>query len=180
MTKGRAPQYIRDRRSQRSPAPQSPPKRWWKVPLEIFLGFCAVVSLLAAGVTFLPKLSVDTSGSLRSRDPMGTVFYISNDGLLPLYDITVDCGIYDVQAPRITFHGNFAVRFPDSHADVLHPGHKMTTPCAHAVNVQATSARIAIIVDYRPPWVWWHRREQFPLEAERSEDGTWIWKNIPR
>ncbi len=180
MTKTRAPQYIRNRRSKPSQPLQPSTKRWWKIPLEIFLGVCSVVSLVAAGVTFLPKLSVDISGSLRSRDPMGTVFAVSNDGVLSIYDITVDCGVNDVRAPNVTIQGNIAFRFPQSHATVLSPGHKMTTPCANAVVIQSTSAKITIIVDYRPPLVWWHRTEQFPLEAERSEGGTWIWKNIPR
>lgn len=180
MTKGKVPKYIRDRRSQRSPALQPPTKKWWKIPLEVFLGVCTVLSLLAGVVSFLPKLSVDISGSLRSQEAMGTVFYLSNDGVITVRDVTAACRADDIRTERGQSVSNIGFLNPDSFADKLSPGHKMTLPCARVNITGVTTARMTIDVSYKPAWAWWYRHERFPLEAERTQDGTWIWKSIPR
>jgi len=116
------------------------------------------VALLA----FLPKLSVDVSGSLRPRDPGGTVFVIPNDGVL---------------LKGATF------RFPvGSAAERLESGKKMTAPCQRAVEVTSSSAlrsTMTIIVDYKPIKWWFSRKQEFHFEAAKSQDGTWIWTHVP-
>jgi hypothetical protein len=41
-------------------------------------------------------------------------------------------------------------------------------------------AQMFFVVTYRPKGVWWHKSEKFPMEATRTENGTWIWKSILR
>jgi hypothetical protein len=181
MPKPKAPKDIRDRRAQRSPALLPTTKTWWKVPLEIILGSCTVFSLLVGiGVVFLSKLSVEASGSLRSSDPMGTVFHVSNDGVLPLYDLVVTCGAKDIESGSRNVK-NIGFLRPQSSAAILSPGHKMDAACAHTVVSTSTSkAELTIVVNYRRPLTWWSTTDEFPLEAERSADGAWIWSNVAR
>jgi hypothetical protein len=112
---------------------------------------------------------------------MGTVFSLSNDGLLPIHDIETTCGVDEV---RNQFGGGVSgtgCTFPESHADILSPGQKMALPCARAVLMTSTaSAHITILATYRPDFVWWHRTITFPMEAEKADDGTWLWKRLPQ
>jgi len=37
-----------------------------------------------------------------------------------------------------------------------------------------------IVVSFRPGGLWWHKSEKFPMRTEKTENGTWIWKSIPK
>ena len=185
MGKRKPPRHTRNKEPQPGmPSLQSTPKKPLVRTLEWTIG---VISLVLTVVGFvlnsLPKLSVDASGSLRPADPMGTVFNLSNDGLLPVHDLTVTCGIKKIQTQSGGGMENIGFQLPGSEAKILSPGHKMTLPCAHAVAVTtngAVKAEIIIFVDYRPDWLWWHKNAGFPLEVEETQNGQWIWKSIPQ
>ena len=110
---------------------------------------------------------------------MGTVFYLTNEGVIPVRDVTAVCKTDEIRTLAQQTISNIGFINPDSHSDILSPGHKMTLPCARVDVKGATTARLTIEVSYKPPWAWWHRNESFPLAAEQLQDGTWIWKNIP-
>lgn len=149
-----------------------------KLPLEILTIVATITSILA----LIPRLSIHTSGTIRQRDPMGTVFTIYNDGLLPIHDVDAICGIDSVLTAQGGGVSNIGLKMPESHANVLSPSNGMSLPCAHAMNMgeNAASAKIAIIVTYRPDWVPWHRRSTFPMQAGKADDGTWVWKALPQ
>jgi hypothetical protein len=159
---------------------------WWKTFLEYLAVFSAILGIVAFVLSNAPKLSVDVSGSLQPANPMSTVFYLSNDGLLPVHDVVVACGAPQLKAGKYEIESEQDARFlfPDSKAAKLSPGHKMTLPCAHLVGVadpaSITEAEITIIADYRPDWVPWHKTARFPWKAEKTENGSWIWKSVPR
>ncbi len=145
----------------------------------------AIVGVIGFVLSNTPKLSVDVSGSLVPANPMSTVFYLSNDGLLPIHDITATCGIESVGTPQNMMVEGFRVKLlPESLASILSPGHKMTLPCAHVVGFQNPPAEIVanitIYVDYRPDFVWWHKQMEFPMRAKRTASGNYLWKHIPR
>jgi hypothetical protein len=139
-----------------------------------------IVGAASAVISFLPKLSIEPSGTVRSQDPMGTVFQLGNDGPLPIWDIEALCYLEDVNTTTHNHFGGFGFENPNSHADKLSSGHKMTLPCMrwNLENV-AASAKMDVLVSYRPIWALWHRHEAFLLEAEKARDGTWVWKSIP-
>lgn len=138
-----------------------------------------LLGAVAGVLTLIPRLSVDVSGSLRSHDPMGTVFALSNDGLLPVHDINVVCGIESLRDTGGNGITGIGMVLPGSHSDILSPANKMTLPCAHAVEMTLVTAKITIVVTYRPDFVWWHRTAEYPMDAERADDGTWVWKRLP-
>jgi hypothetical protein len=181
MAKSKAPKHIQDRRKQPRRKKTKPTDRWWKLPLAVLGALSAVVGFVAAILTFLPKLSLDVSGSLRPHDPMGTVFYLSNDGVVAVHEVHVECRLVNLGLVNRTVILGPTFRFPGSDAPTLPPGHKLTTPCARAVQVGYPGARMArldVLATYKPPLVWWHRTDIFPLKAEKSDDGTWIWDHI--
>jgi hypothetical protein len=154
--------------------PQSRIPKLIKIPLEIL----AIVAAVASALTFIPKISIHSAGYVRKNDPMGAVFAISNDGILPIHDIRTVC--YVDNAFDLSNNGLSEIGFvmPEFHAARLSPSKQMTMSCSRAVNMNrvAKMAQIVIFVEYRPDFVPWKRTESFPMEAQKADDGTWIWK----
>jgi len=137
----------------------------------------------------LPKLSMDVGGSSRPNDLLATMFSLSNEGSLPLYDVKAVCEVMhlDIPPPRNRHLGPTTVYLAEFRAETLFPGHTMTIPCARAIaskldNMEAPEiqAEMFIVVTYRPKWLLWHKSEKFPMKTEKTDNGTWIWKSIPR
>jgi hypothetical protein len=135
-------------------------------------------------LTNLPKLSADVSGPLSSNDA-GAIFNLNNKGLLPVYDVRAGCEVMRVDTP--SSGEPTTVYFPESRVEILSPGRQMTVPCERAIATKENNmetreihAEMFFVVTYRPKGVWWHKSEKFPMEARRTENGTWIWKSIPR
>jgi hypothetical protein len=183
MGKRKPPKHIQAKTTQ-SGLREEPSKKekWWKLPLEILGGISVIVTILGFVLTALPKLSIDLSGSLQPQDPMATLFYLSNDGILPIHDIEASCYIGDVEYGKWKVEG-FNIHRPGSlgtHAEILSPGHKMSLPCERIFAMPegtATKAELSVFVDYRPDWTWWHKQTQFPLVAEKTAEGAWVWKH---
>ena len=174
---GKLPWHKEDINTRESSQPSR--KHWIKIlewPVAIF---GILISIGFGLVSNAPKLSVDVSGSLQSASPMATVFYLSNEGLLPVHSVVVTCDV--VKATGVNGIGFI---LEDSLAEKLSPGHKMTLPCAHAVAYEnptdATEAEMTIKVDYRPDWLWYSKTDRFPWKAEKTTNGSWIWHSIPR
>ena len=150
----------------------------------------AVLILIVAGflLTNLPKLSMDVSGSLRPNDLMTTMFSLSNEGPLPVYDVKAVCEVIRLDIPSRDRHlGPTRAYPPESSAEILCPAHKMTIACGRAIaskldNMETPEidAEMFIVVSYRPKWLLWHKLEKFPMKTEKTNNGTWIWKSIPR
>lgn len=187
MAKPRVPRHIRDRERQlQLQAIRTTPVRSHKVLLEVLGGIATLLTILAFYLSYIvPKLSVDISGSSQAANPLATVFYLSNDGALPIHSIVAACGAIQLTAGNFNWESAPDARFisSDSKAEILSPGHKMSLPCNHMIGVintaTITKAEITIIVVYRPDWVPWHKTGRFPWKAEKAETG-WIWKSIPR
>jgi hypothetical protein len=171
---------------------QQPTPRKWLIRTVEWIAGIVCVALIVAGfvLTNLPKLSVNVSGSSHPNDLMGTVFSVSNEGFFPVYDVNVGCEVMrvDIPPPRNTHVvGPTTVYFPESRAENLSPGHKMTVPCGRAIGIQLANAEVReihaemfIVVTYRPKWLRSYKSEKFPMATEKTENGTWRWKSIPR
>jgi hypothetical protein len=171
--------------------PQATPGRQLLQTLKWVVGAVCVTLIVAEFVlTNLPKLSADVSGPLRPNDPMGAMFNLSNEGLLPVYNVKAGCKVMRVDLPPSRsrdFVEPTTVYFPESRAEILSPGRKMTVPCGRAIAIKSDHmealeihAEMFFVVTYRPKWVWWHKSENFPMEMKKAENGMWVWKSIPR
>jgi hypothetical protein len=192
MAKPKAPKRIRDRERQENMRATPPtPAQSHKLLLEIIGAISALLTIAGFVLNYAPKLSVDVSGSLRAADPMGTVFYLSNDGVLPIHTIEVGCRMDRVGNDQSGIKGPVTINMvgQGALAAILSPGHKMTAPCAHAVANTAEPpyalpqdfvAQMTIVVDFRPDWLSWRKHIEFPMRAERRDNGEWVWKYIPQ
>jgi hypothetical protein len=132
---------------------------------------------------------MDVSGSSRPNDLMATMFSLSNEGSLPVYDVKAVCEVMrlDIPPPGNRHMAPTTVYSPESRAEMLFPGHKMTIPCGRAIagkldNLEAPEiqAEMFIVVIYRPKWLLWCKSEKFRVKTQKTDNGTWVWKSIPR
>ena len=93
----------------------------------------------------------------------------------------------DLPPPGNRRLGPTTVYLSESSAGTLFPGHKMTIPCGRAIaskldgmETPEIQAEMFIVVTYRPKGLLWHKTEKFPMKTEKTDNGKWIWKNIPR
>jgi hypothetical protein len=171
-----------------SPAPPPPaPQKGLIKTVEWAVGILASVLTIAGFVlSNAPKLSVDASESVASFSPMGTIFYLSNEGLLPIHNVVVSCANLRIDGENLQILGpwEFTNVPPEAKADVLSPGHRMSLPYAPAFGFTAINnfkgAQVTIIVRYRPAYLWWRKTEAFPFRAVRTVNGGWIWKSVPQ
>lgn len=187
LTDESKPEHRTPNTELQSPTPKNESKfvRSHRRLLEVLGGFATILTLAGFYLSYLaPKLSVDATGSLQSSSPMGTLFYLSNDGALPIHEVVVTCGNIHIDGEGFKVLG-FGLEYnapPQARADILSPGHKMTLPYAPAFGFSAVSnlkgARLVIRAHYRPAYVPWHKTETFPFEAIRTTNGTWIWRSI--
>jgi serine/threonine protein kinase len=174
-----------------APPPQPTPKKLSVQTLKRLVGLACLALIVAQFVlTNLPKLSADVSDPIGPNDLMGAMFNLDNRGLLPVYDVKAGCKVMRVDTPAArntdSVEGT-TVYFPESSAEILSPGQRMTVPCGRAIAVKPENretaeihAEMFFVVTYRPKWVWWHKSEKFPMETTKTDSGMLIWKSIPR
>jgi len=183
---GKRKQPKRESSTKPKVPPPTPQKRLIKT-VEWAVGILASVLTIAEFVlSNSPKLSVDASESVASFSPMGTIFYLSNEGMLPIHNVAVSCANLRIDGENLQVLGpwEFTNVPPEAKADVLSPGHRMSLPYAPAFGFTAINnfkgAQLTIIVRYRPAGVWWRKTEMFPFRAVRTVSGNWIWKSVPQ
>ena len=179
-----------DQNESAPPPPPTPGKRFTRTLKWVVGVACVLLIVTEFSLTSLPKLSADVSGSSRPNDLMGAMFHLSNKGLLPVYDVKAGCKVMRVDTPLAGSTNpveGTTVYFPESMAEILSPGQRITVPCGRAISIQQDNAKtpeihaqMFFVVTYRPKWVWWHKTENFPMETTKTENGMWIWKSIPR
>jgi hypothetical protein len=155
--------------------------RRWLLRASKSVGIVAIL-LTCAGFVLneLPKLSVGSSDSPERNDPMAAVFYLSNDGKLPLYGVSFACALNNLG--ELT--DNVVTDLGHLNAVSLRPGEKLAMSCPDAVQVDRTAATaratITLLVTYRPAWTPWNKHACFPMEARTNAWGEWVWKNLPQ
>jgi hypothetical protein len=150
-------------------------------------------SAILGGATLLgylvlvPRLSVSPSSSLRSSDPMGTVFLLSNDGQLPVHDLKLATYINKIECcnGNGAFHwGNAEMVKPSENPDILLPSHKVPFPIK-LLKLEGggpdLSVEITFNVEFRPDFYpaflpSWH--ESFHYATEHDDKGEYVW--IPK
>jgi hypothetical protein len=179
MPKSKPPRDIRDRRK-RPPRPRGTQKTGLtKRICKLFVALGTIASILALAA-FLPHLTVASAESLRPDDPMGTIFTLSNDGILWINDVTVGCVMDDLETNTGGLSG--MTIYPEQHhADMLNAGKRMDIPCRSAMRMLSPSkAEMSLSVTYRPAFGLWHKRDSFPFRAEKAVDGKWVWAPVNR
>jgi hypothetical protein len=155
--------------------PTQPPPRtrwWWLRILDKTLRdawfYVAAASLVVNIIyTFRPQIIVQATSPITEQKPISTLFALTNNGAMTLYDVQIRCDVWDGD----TFRGSFS-RIPvtstpsapiSGSIDIveLAPTDVATRDCGFASNgtvlenMHYESMRIDIIITY--DWLWGYR-----------------------
>src|SRR5437016_6300024 len=98
MARSKPPKDIRNRRNRERPNRRGKKRGLLKTLFEKIVYWFGAIASIVGVLAFIPRLSVEASGSIRSRDPMGTVLVLSNHGMLPIHDVVAICRIDDLES----------------------------------------------------------------------------------
>ena len=138
----------------------------------------ALVVAVPALNGYLIRISVAPYSTVRSHEPMGTVFNVTNNGIFDLHSVTQSCDLMDIEDMRSNqFFQN--VRLEPSNYELrdLPAGATKSLPCEYTAAGFHGGGSIAIVITFSTsPLQWYRRSKTFPFYAERADDGTWVWK----
>jgi hypothetical protein len=74
----------------------------------------------------------------------------------------------------------FILGSPLQNFEVLPAGETVQLSCERLAQTSPTMhAEIAITIHYRPSFWFGTKGRAYPFEAERTDEGTWVWKGLP-
>ena len=149
---------------------------------KILGGALTLVSVLLTALSYVPKPTVASSAALNPADPLSTPFVISNNGSLPMHDVSFRCVIRNLESES---HGRFVAPAGAIPTDfvirTMHSGESATVGCPFQwmkLTTPLAAGDIEIVVVYRPDWWPWRREKPFRFATARYSDGTLHW--LPR
>lgn len=147
----------------------------WK-HLGARLGFLfAVLTAFATFFVFWPWLSLDKSGTLDSSNPLRTLFFVQNEGFLPITHLGDMC-LITAKGPTVEIRSP-----PVEQTDLTHYlpyKHKQNLYCERVINIgdaALDSASMVIEVRYSVLFIPIHRPQTFKLEGAKTAQNTWEW-----
>jgi len=155
-------------------------KTFFSYMWKIFAGFAVI---LGVSVALYPKVSVEPDSYLDPKNPLKTLFRITNDGFLPLYNVKILSAINEVKSngeQRMTGDTDYKSRFfnPIHVADKISYGESDTAYCAlGGLNIpySVDYADMAIIVEFSPPILtFWRMERTFPFTTQKNVSGDVI------
>jgi hypothetical protein len=148
---------------------------WKRIPKGVYAAICGLAVLVGLLVLY-PWLSLEQGERLRPMDPFGIVLNVSNDGYIPMTDVSVVCAFDMVDEMGNTFT-DVSGRFGHV-AKSLPFRHRLSLPCFKAVSLEGVRPRqvkLKAIVSYDI----WHfpfrRTQEFILKGEPDSRGEWHW-----
>lgn len=152
-------------------------QKGWKSVFYIL----GVLAALSGALSFLPKISVTSSGPLDSLNPFSAPFIISNDGILPIYSVNIHIyprNVRDASGAEVILKQGIKSSNPP--IPIMAPGEKVTLglPFPFIFQAPLISADIEYVVIYRPDWIFWHQCKQFRFGLTKNSSGSYIW--LPR
>jgi hypothetical protein len=149
-------------------------RKWWGVITTCLTLVVALPTLYG----YLIRISVAPYSTIRSHEPMGTVFNVTNNGVFDLHNVTESCNLIDVTDLRShQFFRNVRL-VPSNYAlRNLPAGATKSLSCEHTVAGFHGEASIAIVITFSAsPLPWYRRSETFPFYSEQADEGIWVWK----
>ena len=149
-------------------------RRWWGV-LTFCFGLIVAVPTLYGYIT---RISVEPYSTVRSHEPLGTVFNLKNNGVFDLHNVKQTCVVVkqsyegvDILNTQIKPDKPNALGLGD-----LPAGDTKSLSCEHSVVGASTEASIKIIITYTSRPLWSQHTKTFQFQSVQADDGTWVWK----
>jgi hypothetical protein len=137
-----------------------------------------VVVAIPTLYSYATRITVTPGQSIRSHEPMGTIFNVTNNGVFTVYRVTHACRLDRVDRSLTDPYG---ISGPEIHYTFslgdLPPGATKSLSCENVVAGARGYAAITIIIFYaRWPMTHHELSESFSFKSVRADDGTWVWK----
>ena len=151
--------------------------------LSVVIG---IPGILAALVYFVPRLTVTVSDPVDANDPLSSSVTVTNTGVIPLQHV-IPGFCFDKITTRMLPQNKPRSLLGDCHKQTIyirewHPhdlglDESFTFSLNQFLGSQPTlvSAQIAIVVQYRLPWIHLNREKRSPLFAKRQTNGNFYW-----
>lgn len=136
----------------------SKPEHWLEKFSKYFLGVgSAVVSVLGFAVllcSLYPTISIEVGPQLDEDDSLSVPFVLTNEGMLPLFSVSIECKFERVDFQTHIFFKNVTA-VPRHTKPSLAPRERMTGPCHEPFrsNVPINRGSLTIIVNHYP-FIW--------------------------
>jgi hypothetical protein len=155
----------------------------WKFWTATALGSLGLlIGIPALWLTIADRPTVSLGRQPDPNDPMSTQIIMTNDGVLPILNVSFDVFI----KRAVTAHG--LARFNDLRgpnyevpSGILEPGEPKTTEMAKVfTSSDYRELDAALIAHFTPEWApFWHRMRAFRFTIVRHTDGTAELQQIP-
>jgi hypothetical protein len=135
----------------------------------------AILTAFSTVQSFFTRLNISQNGTVRSHDAMGTVFNLTNNGILPVFDVEPICHVDITSARGQPILSNLGIGMRP--LGYLGSGETKSLECHHAASNFDTDTSMTIVINYRTLLWFWTGTKMFPVKAEKTDDGTWVWKS---
>jgi len=184
----RAPKMAKPKRAERETGRGRGGTGLWSKGAKLVSAAVAMIGLIAALLTFLPRVTATVSDPVDPNDPFSSSVTITNTGYLPLDSVTAAWALGEIKflnpggrpITDIGDEANEVVRRDTWASHDLGPDDRFTISLNEAFRGNRTtlvSAEIAIVVVYELPLPLIHirRAKRFPILAKRASNGNFYW-----
>lgn len=191
MVRTKPPKDILDRRKEEPPKPPhqaelgTSARTISRISKWLVGGITLVATslgIVTAYLSLIPRLSASPTQSLDLNNPFSALFIMSNDGPLGINDLDFSCHIYNVGSVLDASVSAITTRM-NIRSKRMEPGEKISAPCDPSplirVEGQLASADVAVVVRFRPDFVWWTKYRIFRFVTLKSSDGHLYWFPVP-
>ncbi|MDQ3714403.1 MAG: hypothetical protein M3388_19610 [Acidobacteriota bacterium] len=149
----------------------------WKILSIVAL----LVGLVSSLLVFASRVSVSSSSPLNPSDPFSTPFYVSNDGLFAIYDVTFYCNFRDVTFFEGGSISGISVRGSDPLIPSIEASERATTKCllTYPDANRNDHGDIVVVVSYKPKFLPYRKERKFRFVMEQGSDKQWRWQPEP-
>jgi hypothetical protein len=118
-----------------------------------------LATIIACAYQFRPRVTLSIGERLDPEDALSAQVIIANDGLLPLYDVQLDCADGTVKYTNggsLTMQSGGSIHNEGNEAPRVGPGQKFATALFCHTPLGRTPASFDIVarVSFRPPLLW--------------------------
>ena len=186
---------MRNRRQERTKAKRTSSRAIWGAVKRVGWGLGVAVTVwsgIALYHQFTPNLTISALSPLNPSDPFSTPFVISNDSLLPIYDVTIKCRLIDVkyvdQSLQVSSNTSWAI---SDAAKKIDRNESITALChlrgfisvkisrLNDTEMMISHADIAVIMSFRQNYTFWLTEKPFRFVTAKSADGQLRWIRQP-
>jgi hypothetical protein len=126
--------------------------------------------------SYSTRLSVSAVSTIQPREPMGTIFNVTNNGILDLHNVTHECDLLKVKGRDANIIANTVTAPMDFSLGDLPAGATKSLSCERVVKGFPGESLIKIVIAYTSSLQRSQHTKQFLFQSEQADDGTWVWK----